>query len=114
MIAVHRLDYWDVDFYNVPVSVPPELDVVGFGDNSHAVDVLMGSNGQDMSASWDVFCQIQCNSSGNTLRFQINIDAAHEDYFWCLGLYQANLITEFHDDIGTAVPMCGCEQRQTK
>ncbi len=85
--------YLDADFNDVSVWDTPEVDIVGVGDSSFAVDVLKGKEGQASSAEWEVLSQIQNDSASGYLGFQVNIDALHNEMYWCLTPKSATLTT---------------------
>jgi hypothetical protein len=111
--ATITLVYFDVDFLDQSVW-NAELDVVGIGvDNVYAVDVLKGRNGTTrMTKIWDVFCQIQCAQS-DSIGFQINIDAAHDYHYWCLGLDSVTFTTKWTNNF-TVAPACMCSSTATE
>ena len=85
--------YSDADFNDVSVWETPEVDIVGIGDSSLAVDVLKGKEGQASLATWGALNQIQNDSGSGYLSFQINIDSLHNEMYWCLKAETATLIT---------------------
>jgi len=85
--------YSDADFNDVSVWDTPEVDIVGIGDSSFAVDVLKGKEGQASSAKWEVLSQIQNDAGSGYLSFQINIDSLHNEMYWCLKAETATLTT---------------------
>ncbi len=85
--------YSDADFNDVSVWETPEVDIVGIGDSSFAVDVLKGKEGQASSATWGALNQIQNDSVSGYLGFQINIDSLHNEMYWCLKVEAATLTT---------------------
>ncbi|RUM94696.1 MAG: hypothetical protein DSZ28_01875, partial [Thiothrix sp.] len=85
--------YSDADFNDVSVWDTPEVDIVGIGDSSFAVDVLKGKEGQTSSAKWPVLSQIQNDASSGYLGFKINIDSLHNEMYWCLKAETATLTT---------------------
>jgi hypothetical protein len=87
------LKYSDVDFNDVSVWDTPEIDVVGIGDSSFSVDVLKGKEGQSGSTTWNALNQIQNDSASGLLGFQVDIDALHNEMYWCLNVTNATLKT---------------------
>jgi len=85
--------YSDADFNDVSVWETPEVDIVGIGDSSLAVDVLKGKEGQASLATWGALNQIQNDSGSGYLSFQINIDSLHNEMYWCLKAETATLTT---------------------
>jgi hypothetical protein len=90
-----KLDYSDADFNDVSVWNTPEVDIVGIGDSSFSVDTLKGKNGQAKSAKWSALNQIRNDSASGFLGFQVNIDALHNQMYWCLKVKGATLTTNW-------------------
>jgi len=90
-----KLDYSDADFNDVSVWNTPEVDIVGIGDSSFSVDTLKGKNNQAKSATWSALNQIQNDSASGFLGFQVNIDALHNQMYWCLKVKGATLTTSW-------------------
>jgi hypothetical protein len=87
------LNYADVDFNDVSVWDTPEIDVVGIGDSSFSVDVLKGKEGQAGSTTWNALSQVQNDSASGLLGFQVDIDALHNEMYWCLKVTNATFKT---------------------
>jgi len=85
--------YSDADFNDVSVWETPEVDIVGIGDSSFAVDVLKGKEGQAGSATWSALTPIKNDSGSGYLGFQVNIDSLHNEMYWCLKVETATLAT---------------------
>ncbi|MCF6203027.1 MAG: hypothetical protein L3J59_05045 [Methylococcaceae bacterium] len=87
------LNYADADFNDVSVWDEPEVDIVGIGDSSFSLEVLKGTNGSASTTSWNVLNQIENDSASGSLGFQVNIDALHNNSYWCLVVKTATLTT---------------------
>jgi hypothetical protein len=93
--ATIELSYFDADFNDQSMFSNLEVDIVGIGDSSHAVDVLKGFNNRSNTSEWSVVNQLR--RSSDQLRFQVNIDALQTGS-WCLEARNATLQTLWQEE----------------